>query len=120
MSTLLAPNFLVKFMANFNAEMKGMLPFVGNTIEADIASTMKTFNWTPIAFEKTVLDTAKSVEEIVNGRSSHSSGGCALDCTGNKKPLICIRGFLVARPAKVDLTGFVFILQRLVQRRFSS
>jgi len=61
-STTLAPTFLVKFMANFNDEMKGMLPFVGNTIEADVSDTMNTFNWSPISFEKTVLDTAKSVE----------------------------------------------------------
>jgi dihydroflavonol-4-reductase len=61
-STRLAPTFLLKFIANFNDEMKGMLPFVGNTIEADINDTMKTFNWKPIPFEKTVLDTATSVE----------------------------------------------------------
>ena len=61
-STKLAPTFLLKFIANFNDEMKGMLPFVGNTIEADVSDTMKTFNWKPIPFEKTVLDTAKSVE----------------------------------------------------------
>jgi len=61
-STKLAPTFLLKFIANFNDEMKGMLPFVGNTIEADVSETMKTFNWKPIPFEKTVLDTAKSVE----------------------------------------------------------
>ena len=60
-STKLAPTFLLKFIANFNDEMKGMLPFVGNTIEADVSDTMKTFNWKPIPFEKTVLDTAKSV-----------------------------------------------------------
>ena len=65
-STNLAPNFLLKFMANFNDEMKGMLPFVGNTIEADINDTMGTFNWKPIPFEKTVLDTANSVKEILN------------------------------------------------------
>ncbi|NCU90110.1 MAG: aldehyde reductase, partial [Actinobacteria bacterium] len=41
-STKLAPTFLLKFIANFNAEMKGMLPFVGNTIEADVSDTMKT------------------------------------------------------------------------------
>jgi len=64
-STRLAPTFLLKFMAKFNDEMKGMLPFVGNTIEADVTSTMNTFNWTPIAFEKTVLDTAKSVEAVL-------------------------------------------------------
>ena len=63
--TRLAPNFLVKFMANFNAEMKGMLPFVGITIDADITDTVKTFNWSPIPFQKTVLDTAKSVQHFM-------------------------------------------------------
>ena len=67
-STRLAPTFLLKFIANFNNEMKGMLPFVGNTIEADVSETMKTFNWKPIPFEKTVLDTAKSVEKVINAR----------------------------------------------------
>lgn len=65
-STKLAPTFLLKFIANFNDEMKGMLPFVGNTIEADVTNTMNTFNWKPIPFEKTVLDTAKSVEKVIN------------------------------------------------------
>jgi len=64
-STRLAPTFLLKFIANFNDEMKGMLPFVGNTIEADVSNTMNTFNWTPMPFEKTVLDTAKSVEKAI-------------------------------------------------------
>ena len=68
-STRLAPTFLVKFMAKFNDEMKGMLPFVGNTIEADVSDTMKTFNWKPIPFEKTVLDTAKSVKEIMDSKA---------------------------------------------------
>jgi len=61
-STKLAPTFLLKFMANFNSEMKGMLPFIGNSIEADVSNTMTTFKWKPIPFEKTVLDTASSVE----------------------------------------------------------
>lgn len=61
-STTLAPTFLLKFMANFKSEMKGMLPFIGNTIDADVSNTMATFNWKPIPFEKTVLDTAKSVD----------------------------------------------------------
>ncbi len=63
-STKLAPTFLLKLIANFNSEMRGMLPFVGNTIEADVTSTMNTFNWKPIPFEKTVLDTARSVEQV--------------------------------------------------------
>jgi len=65
-STKLAPTFLLKFMAKFNDEAKGMLPFIGNTVEADISDTMRTFNWKPMSFEKTVLDTAKSVEKVIN------------------------------------------------------
>jgi dihydroflavonol-4-reductase len=68
-STRLAPTFLLKIMANFNAEMKGMLPFVGITVDADISDTKRTFNWQPIPFEKTVLDTAKSVEDVMNSRA---------------------------------------------------
>ncbi len=64
-STRLAPNFFLKFMANFNSEMKGMLPFIGNTYNGDVGETMKTFNWKPIPFEKTVLDTAKSVSSYL-------------------------------------------------------
>lgn len=63
--TRLAPNFLVKFMANFSDEMKGMLPFIGITIDADITETTTTFNWTPIPFQKTVLDTARSVQQFM-------------------------------------------------------
>jgi dihydroflavonol-4-reductase len=65
-STTLAPTFLLKFMANFDDEAKGMLPFIGNTIEADITLTKNTFNWSPISFEKTVLDTANSVQSVLN------------------------------------------------------
>jgi dihydroflavonol-4-reductase len=64
-STKLAPNFLLKFMANFNSDLKGMLPYIGNTFNGDVQETMKTFNWKPIAFKKTVLDTGKSVEEAM-------------------------------------------------------
>jgi len=61
-STKVAPNFFLKFMANFNSDMKGMLPYIGNTFNGDVSETMKTFNWKPIPLQKTVLDTAKSVE----------------------------------------------------------
>ena len=65
-STRVAPNFLLKFMANFNSDIKGMLPYIGNTFNGDVSETMKTFNWKPIDLTKTVLDTAKSVEEAMN------------------------------------------------------
>jgi len=41
------------------------LPFIGNTIEADINATKNTFNWEPISFKKTVLDTASSVQKYL-------------------------------------------------------
>jgi dihydroflavonol-4-reductase len=64
-STHLAPTFLLKFMAKFSNEAKGMLPFLGNTVIADITDTMNTFHWKPIPFEKTIIDSAKSVEMII-------------------------------------------------------
>jgi len=71
-STKLAPTFLLKFMAKFNSEAKGMLPFIGNTVEADITDTKSTFNWSPIPFEKTIMDAAKSVKEITQSqRNGH-------------------------------------------------
>jgi hypothetical protein len=42
--------------------MKGTLPFMVNTIKADVSNTMTTINWKPIPYKKTVVDTAKSVE----------------------------------------------------------
>jgi dihydroflavonol-4-reductase len=59
-----APSFLVKFMSLFSREMKGMLPFVDAEISADIAPTKKVFNWEPISFEKTILDSAKSIDQL--------------------------------------------------------
>ena len=64
-STKLAPNFLLNFLGNFNREAKSMRAFIGKTYSGDVTSTMETFNWKPISFEKTVIDTAKSVEEAL-------------------------------------------------------
>ena len=65
-STKEAPTLLLKFMSNFNKELKGMRPFIGNQFIGDVTNTMEVFNWKPIPLRKTVLDTAKSVEEIMN------------------------------------------------------
>ena len=62
-STKLAPNFLLKFMANFNADLKAMRPFIGNQFKADVSDTISVFNWKPIPLEKTVLDTAASIKK---------------------------------------------------------
>ena len=60
-STRLAPNFLLRFLGNFDREARSMRAFIGKTYHGDISSTVKSFNWQPIDFEKTVLDTAKSI-----------------------------------------------------------
>jgi dihydroflavonol-4-reductase len=60
-----APSFMVKFMSLFNREMKGMLPFVDTEVSADISHTKQVFNWKPIPFEKTILDTAKSIQPLL-------------------------------------------------------
>ncbi len=56
-----APSFLLKILSNFNSELKGMKPFIDAKITADISETKKTFDWSPMGFEKTILDTAKSL-----------------------------------------------------------
>lgn len=60
-----APTFLLKILSNFDSELKGMRPFFGAKITADISPTKKTFNWEPIPFEKTIIDTAKSIEAVL-------------------------------------------------------
>lgn len=60
-----APNFMVKLLANFNSEMKGMLPYVGKVYEGDVSKTKNTFNWTTIQFDKMALDTAESVTTVL-------------------------------------------------------
>ncbi len=64
-STKLAPNFLLKFIGNFDREARSMRAFIGKTYNGDVSSTMETFDWKPISVEKTVLDTAKSIENLI-------------------------------------------------------
>ncbi|CAM1345650.1 NAD-dependent epimerase/dehydratase family protein [Tenacibaculum amylolyticum] len=65
-STKIAPTFMVKLLANFNSEMKGMLPYAGKKYEGDISKTQEVFNWKPVAFDKMVLDTAIAVQTVLD------------------------------------------------------
>jgi len=65
-STKLVPNFLLKLLGNIDREAKSMKSFIGKTYNGDVSLTMKTFDWNPIPFKKTVLDTAKSIESYLN------------------------------------------------------
>ena len=64
-STKLAPNFLLNFMSNFSREAKSMRAFIGKTYNGDVSSTIEIFDWRPISLEKTLLDTAKSIEDLI-------------------------------------------------------
>ena len=65
-STKLAPNFLLKIMGYIDREAKSMRSFIGKTYNGDVSSTMEVFDWNPIPFKKTVLDTAKSIDSYLN------------------------------------------------------
>jgi dihydroflavonol-4-reductase len=65
-STILAPNFLLKIMSYLDREAKSMRSFVGKTYNGNVSLTMKTFDWKPVPIEKTVLDTAKSIESYID------------------------------------------------------
>ncbi len=64
-STKEAPNFLIKFLGNFDREARSMRPFIGKTYRANVSKTIETFDWEPINIEQTILDTAKSVHEAI-------------------------------------------------------
>lgn len=61
-----APSFLVRILSLFDREMKGMLPFVDSKVSADISDTKKTFNWEPLPFEQSVIDTANSIQKVLS------------------------------------------------------
>ncbi|BDD12114.1 dihydroflavonol-4-reductase (plasmid) [Fulvitalea axinellae] len=64
--TAIAPNFMVKLLANFDSEMKGMMPYVGKKYEGDVSDTERVFNWKPIPFKQMILDTATSVKSVLD------------------------------------------------------
>ena len=63
-SAKIAPNWFFKFLSMFDREAKGMLALLGINMTADNSDTIKTFTWTPIPFEKTVIETANSIKMI--------------------------------------------------------
>ena len=65
-STRLAPNFMLKLLAVFDREAKGMLSMLNMNLSADNSKTMEVFDWKPIPFEKTLLETAVAVKNITS------------------------------------------------------
>ena len=67
-STIAAPNWLLYFLANFDSEVKGVIPFVGKSISTDISLTKEVLNWEPIDVRKTILDTAYSAKKALESK----------------------------------------------------
>lgn len=63
-STRIAPNFLLRLMAKFDREAKGMIGLLGMNLSSDNSETRNLFNWTPIPFKQSVLETAATVQAI--------------------------------------------------------
>ena len=64
-STWLAPSFLIKLMSLFDAGAKGLVSYLDKYIDSDNSQTRTMLDWTPIPFEKTILDMAKSIEGVL-------------------------------------------------------
>ena len=60
-----APAWLMRLMANFSRDMKGMKPYIGRIYNGDISATKEIFNYKPTALKNTILDTAKAIEKLI-------------------------------------------------------
>jgi dihydroflavonol-4-reductase len=55
---------LLRLVALFDREAKGMLVYLGMDVSCDNSETRKMFDWTPIPFSQSVLETAVAVKSI--------------------------------------------------------
>tara|TARA_B110000003_G_scaffold164154_1_gene164097 strand:+ start:9140 stop:9316 length:177 start_codon:yes stop_codon:yes gene_type:complete len=53
-------------MAKFDREARGMLNLVGMDLSCDNSETYNLFDWMPIPFKQSVIETASTLETIQN------------------------------------------------------
>ena len=63
------PAFLIKFMALFDKEAKGMVPLLNKSVSCDNSATVAAFNWQPRPIKTTILDMAKTVQKVLEQRT---------------------------------------------------
>lgn len=61
-STRIAPNFMIRMTALFDREAKGMLGYLGMDLSADNSKTREMFDWLPIPFKETIVDTGRAIK----------------------------------------------------------
>jgi dihydroflavonol-4-reductase len=57
---------MLKLLSIFDREAKGMLAMLDMNLSADNSKTMEVFNWEPVPFEKTLIETAEAVKKITS------------------------------------------------------
>lgn len=62
-STRRAPSFLLKMMAPFSKDVKGMASFLGRKVRSDNTSTREVLGWQPTPIETSLIDMAASLEK---------------------------------------------------------
>lgn len=60
-STRRAPTLLLKMMAPFNSDVRGMISFLGKSVEIDNSETRAILRWEPTPFETSLTDMAASI-----------------------------------------------------------
>jgi dihydroflavonol-4-reductase len=58
------PDWLVRFVGLFDKEVKGQLFELGKVRRPSSAKAEKELGWTPRPWEKTIIDTARSLEAV--------------------------------------------------------
>lgn len=69
-STKIAPRWLLTILSIFDREAKGMLALVGMRLTADNSRTCEIFNWTPIPFKQSLLETASAIKKLKTSKNS--------------------------------------------------
>jgi len=64
-STRRAPNFLLRFMALFDREAKGMVGMLDTHVSADTTETLDLLTWHPRPLQSSVLDSALVVSALI-------------------------------------------------------
>jgi len=62
-STRRAPSFLLKLMAPFSKDLKGMVTFLGRKVGNDNSETKRVLGWVPTPMETSLIDMAASIHQ---------------------------------------------------------
>ena len=60
------PSWMLKILSLFDPQAKAMLPLLDREIYCDNSETLQILKWKPIPIEKTFLDMAQDVQDILS------------------------------------------------------